>query len=385
MATVDEIYQALSAMPWYSKIEGFTNDEDITHLTWYLTNQWLSDVHQNEMLDLLQHDLALDAAIACIEVENMAFMVFIKWGYKAQATDSYENSNYFAHAHGLSTALASGERESVLLMKNITGAHWVGIVCDFANSCIMYGDSFNDKAPADMVLTIKWWTHHHTGITFSKRCPDITQQTDSFSCRMYSHNGLSHFTHPERYPLIHPSTIANTNLRTLLAIIQCHETFIVSTSVNLHVYHSLTQCSSHPLNVLAGTSSSHSWSLPASSWPDCHLKVRTVLKCLIMLFQHLQSMNIVHHLQHHTTCHHHHTFLKMITHPPLHPHPHHPYQNLPGCPHLCHSIHCLHHQHHCYPTKRGLFQIVQQIHHLQSQRRRKSKNTSNNQGIEELA
>ena len=98
MAVIDKTYQALLTMPWHGKLKGFTNDNDITHLTRYFTNQWLSDIHQNQMLDLLQHDSTLDKDTAGIEVENIAFMVFIEHGYKVQDTNKYQNSNYFAWA-----------------------------------------------------------------------------------------------------------------------------------------------------------------------------------------------------------------------------------------------------------------------------------------------
>jgi hypothetical protein len=43
-----------------------------------------------------------------IEVENLAFMVFIEHGYQAQESGEYTESSYFAHAWGLGEALSSG-------------------------------------------------------------------------------------------------------------------------------------------------------------------------------------------------------------------------------------------------------------------------------------
>ena len=72
----------------------------------------------------------------------------------------------------------------------------MGIVCDFARHHILCGDSFGQEPPANMIAAVEWWTHHHTRTTFANGHLDITKQKDTFSCGMYSHNGLAHFVNP---------------------------------------------------------------------------------------------------------------------------------------------------------------------------------------------
>jgi hypothetical protein len=54
---VDEVYLALSQLPWSGNVKGFSEEEEITHLHKYGTTTWLSTTHENQMLDLLQQDL----------------------------------------------------------------------------------------------------------------------------------------------------------------------------------------------------------------------------------------------------------------------------------------------------------------------------------------
>jgi hypothetical protein len=136
-ALVDKAFLALSTLQWSGTIQGFDNNEPISDLARYCTHQWLSDVHKNQMLDLLRRDLILDPMASHIEVENLAFMLFIERGYEARNSRDYEQRNYFAHARGLGEALSCGTRETVKLIKNLGNKHWVSIDLDFKGSCIL--------------------------------------------------------------------------------------------------------------------------------------------------------------------------------------------------------------------------------------------------------
>lgn len=211
------------------------------------------------MLDILQQDLALDPATIGVEVENLAFMTFIERGYEAKDTDAYENSNYFARARGLGEALSSGERTSVMLMKNLSGTHWVSMVLDFANSRILYGDSFGDKVPAKLIAAVEWWTQHHTGRKFTQGALSITFQKDTYSCGILSFNALAHHADQERYPLVKSDRAREARLEILLDIIDRHHSFAVSDTTQ-RLQHGADHViyTSNLLKVSARTFSSHS-------------------------------------------------------------------------------------------------------------------------------
>jgi hypothetical protein len=44
-------------LPWADDVYGFTEDEPIMRLADYLSEKWLSTVHVNQQLDLLQWEL----------------------------------------------------------------------------------------------------------------------------------------------------------------------------------------------------------------------------------------------------------------------------------------------------------------------------------------
>lgn len=54
-----EVLNMLSSLSWSGNIKGFDNAEPLHHVATYITHGWLSDVHQNQMLDILHHDLTL--------------------------------------------------------------------------------------------------------------------------------------------------------------------------------------------------------------------------------------------------------------------------------------------------------------------------------------
>lgn len=229
---VDDTYLALSNLPWFGNIQGFDNQEPISDLARYITHEWLTDVHENQMLDLLRRHLFLDPTTRGIEVENLAFMVFIERGYRARESGEYAESNYFAHARGLGEALSSGRQESVLLIKNIGNKHWVSFDLNFKDSCIRYGDSFGEEPPVELMLAVEWWTYHHTGRQFASQKLEITTQEDGFSCGLLAFNALAHRADPKKYPLIAATEVDDARLEILLAVIERHSDQIVS-----HIIH----------------------------------------------------------------------------------------------------------------------------------------------------
>jgi len=75
---IEGVYNALGSILWFSNIKGFENLEQIWNLARYATNQWLSNVHQNQMIDLLCHDLWFHQAGWLIEVEPTYFFKSVR-------------------------------------------------------------------------------------------------------------------------------------------------------------------------------------------------------------------------------------------------------------------------------------------------------------------
>ena len=54
---VDEVYDTLGSFSWSVNISGFSHAEPKYKLTMYMTQRWLSDMHKNQMFDLLHTEI----------------------------------------------------------------------------------------------------------------------------------------------------------------------------------------------------------------------------------------------------------------------------------------------------------------------------------------
>lgn len=227
---IDEAYLALSTLQWSGNIQGFDNEEPINHLARYATHQWLSDIHENQMLDILRRELLLDPTTSGIEVESLEFLGYIESAYKQRGSGEYEESKYFAHTRRLGKELSSGARKSVLLLKNLDNEHWVALDLNFKESYIRYGDSFGEEPPPELMCAVDWWTYHHTGQEFGHSKLAITCQEDGFSCGLLAYNCLAHRANPTKHPLIEATKVDDARLEILLAVIRRHTDNVVSLS-----------------------------------------------------------------------------------------------------------------------------------------------------------
>lgn len=217
---MQEAYNVLSYLPWSGNVCGFDDNEPLHTLATYASRAWLSTLHENQMLDLLRHDLLLTRSN--IEIGNMAFFITRRKAYDCRDTGEYDESNHFARTQSIAQALEMGQRDGFGTMVHINGDHWIAITLDFKNSLIWYGDSFDNAAVEDVTSVINWWTFHHTGREFAYRKMKMSAQTVGFSCGLLGTNGLGHFYMPEKYPLIDVARVDVERVRILLRVVQRH-------------------------------------------------------------------------------------------------------------------------------------------------------------------
>ncbi|KAG1855940.1 hypothetical protein F4604DRAFT_1932076 [Suillus subluteus] len=87
---VAKIYNALTCISWSGKLGGFAVAEPVVELTAYATDEWLSDVHENQMLNLLWRRLQHQPQGQKIEIENIYFYGFLKKAYEIRSSREYE-------------------------------------------------------------------------------------------------------------------------------------------------------------------------------------------------------------------------------------------------------------------------------------------------------
>ncbi|KAH7917030.1 hypothetical protein BV22DRAFT_994373, partial [Leucogyrophana mollusca] len=219
---IEEVYNALSSLPWSGDIRGFDSPEPIYKLATYATCHWLSTVHEDQMLDLLRRQLCLTPSAHRVEIQNMGFQKFIQEGYTHRNSGEYEESRYFRVACGVGQALASCQRDVLGFLVNLNASHWVAVVMNFREGEILYGDSLGEPIPGDLAAMLDWWTNGHTGLTFVHKLLPITRQHDGFSCGLLSFNALAHYVLPEEYLLIDSSAVDDEQLNVMMRVIKQH-------------------------------------------------------------------------------------------------------------------------------------------------------------------
>ena len=237
---VERAYNSLSALSWSGKIKGFNDEEHINTLARYATHQWLTNVHEHQMLNFLQCKLKFDHVANGVEVGNLWMMGFIQQAYKEQDLGTYNQSTYFKPAHHLGQALASRDRKQLKLLKNLELLHWVTFDINFETNSILYGDSFREKVPEDVICAVEWWPQYHSGHKFERGILPITCQMDGYSCGLLTFNTLAHSSNPQRYPLLDGGVAAvdDPQLEVMLKVIERHTSYVVS-NYNLLYFHIL--------------------------------------------------------------------------------------------------------------------------------------------------
>ena len=217
---MQDAYDVLSYLPWTSDICGFDNSDPLPTVATYASRSWLTTIHEDQMLDLLRHDLLLRGSKA--EIENMAFFPKLREGYNQRNTGQYNEAQTFVRARSVGEALVAGERDGLGMMANINDNHWVALAIDFQKSVISYGDPFNKPPLLEITSVVNWWTFHHTGQEFSYQKMKVSPQQDGFSCGLLSPNALGHFYLPMEIPLINTADVNKERVRVLLRVVKQH-------------------------------------------------------------------------------------------------------------------------------------------------------------------
>lgn len=214
---VNAVYQVLSWLPWSGSIQGFTEKEDVMHLHKYATMGWLSTVHENQMLDLLQHDIIRYNTSSTEIIQPTYFVPSLRRAF-SQAQKKFSKDPLRLAGQ----LLASGDKKYLGTIVNHQNTHWIAVVLDFSTHTIWHGDSLGWAMDSELKTVLEWWIWQYTSVPFTHRSLPITHQADSFSCGLFAWNALSHFFLPKHHHLIHPSDATSERLRILLRVCAHH-------------------------------------------------------------------------------------------------------------------------------------------------------------------
>ncbi|KAI0703087.1 hypothetical protein C8Q76DRAFT_581963, partial [Earliella scabrosa] len=221
---VDQALVALATLPYSYPLSGFSNSELTSSLVTYTSHAWLSDVHENQMLDILRTNLLRQPEGLFAVVENTYIWKHLESAYRAGDPTSYKADRVYARLRGIGEALEAGERTELGLLVNLRNTHWIAVVVMFDRAKILYGDSLGHSPDQHVVDVLNWWIQRHSDKQFEWGALAITQQEDEFSCGILSWNALAHHLLPDTHPLSGPSKheIDHQRLSMFIDVVQRH-------------------------------------------------------------------------------------------------------------------------------------------------------------------
>ncbi|KAF8182681.1 hypothetical protein BJ912DRAFT_853954 [Pholiota molesta] len=213
------VLSTLSSLSWYGNVEGFSAATPIGNLAPYLTEEWFSDEHENQMLYLLQKEIKEDELGGQIDIVETYFLQILTSVYKEGTYDTIKSARWLRQK---GQQLATGIQNKLATIFNINENHWVAVVIDFKLSRILYGDSMGGTVDDDLEEVLTWWTHHHTGHAFVTAYLPITRQRDSHSCGLLAWNALANHLLPNRYSLFDAEKLSNERQTMFLRVVEHH-------------------------------------------------------------------------------------------------------------------------------------------------------------------
>ena len=211
---IKKVYDELACISWASDISGFPAAITTDHLATYLTKNWLSDEHENQMLHLLRREVLSKRREDRISISDTSFMKkLIDVHQMVDRTEHYATARNYAWIQEKGQELATSILDMFITITNVRENHWVALVIDFKSSRILYGDSMGGTIDEDIKNALTWWIHHHTSRHFTSSYLPITRQRDGHSCGILAWIALATFLFPKTYSLMDAGAVADERLR----------------------------------------------------------------------------------------------------------------------------------------------------------------------------
>lgn len=209
---------SFSQVPWSYTLT--PKNLGFTHGMWrYCGDTWLGDEQMNQMLAVLERELASDTSTEL----NSDVICDVYWLNKLIRIHRYTKDTYPNHPEhrlyveagakihnceytrlGAPVFLSMEGGQTVLPNPQERGNHWATVLIDLGSRTIKYGDAMGFAPPAELVSALSWWLAQHWEGSFELTKLYCTPQTDSNSCALLSFNGLAAELLPHTFPLIEP-------------------------------------------------------------------------------------------------------------------------------------------------------------------------------------
>ena len=221
LALIKRVYNMLGCLSWNEDISGFSTKIPTHYLSTYLTTDWLSDLHESQLLDLLRQEIHQKGKDDLEVVVGDVFFISKLKEMKNQPSN-YASSPQYAWLRKKGQEFGDGTFNTFVVISNIRGNHWISVVIDFEASHIYYGDSLGIIIDEELEDALTWWIHYHTGRNFTVENLLITRQQDAHSCGVLAWNAIMVHLFPETHQLFNPQSIVYKRLKIFLQIANRH-------------------------------------------------------------------------------------------------------------------------------------------------------------------
>ena len=181
--------------------------------------EWLGDEHLLLMLDLLREDVS-EKYQNRVLIENTHFATLLAAAYNER--EKYMTRRSYGWIRDRGNQLANGNKAYLATIVNQNNTHWVGLIIDFEEKKVWYGDSLGNPMDATLRDIVKWWTFHHTGMHFTHANLVTSQQCDSFSCGMLAWDTIQYHLNNFSTTQMDPTQPFNERLKIFLRLIKHH-------------------------------------------------------------------------------------------------------------------------------------------------------------------
>lgn len=227
----ESVYALMGGISWSGDLKGFSVTVHTRSLATYASQNWFSDEHESQMLEILEEDLLRNGVADGVEIQpSLFFFKFLQDAYQERM--AYEEKRSPDWLYKIGERFARKSSKKLAMITNVGTNHWVAVILSFAEGIVWYGDSLCQPMDDNMRLVLSWWTHLHSSTHFTHKLLPTTEQSDSFSCGILAWNTLASFF-IKNINIIDPKCVGDERLKLFLRIAERHNSQVRIISAHL--------------------------------------------------------------------------------------------------------------------------------------------------------
>ena len=201
--------EALATISWSGNLPALSTDRTQftkSALLNFLSRSWLSDQEIDLMIYLLEAEVKLTLPSRSIHFVDTVLSRKILEVYDADLSGEnvYDpKGTTFLHRFGAGLS----KNSELAGIFHVNDNHWIAIVVDLSIQDLLYGDPAHLPINSRIVSALQWFLSKHVPSLPPDQldngvlpCPEQSLNIDSWSCGIYSFNGLAHYF--LKYPLV---------------------------------------------------------------------------------------------------------------------------------------------------------------------------------------